>query len=65
MEPNQIPPKSEWAEMSVDQLLDVKLKMSDTYYKMRSINSSFSNQYLKFISELDVLILRREAEREM
>ena len=56
MEENVIPPKSEWHTLTVNQLYDVKLKMSDRYYAMRGINASFTNQYFKFISELDAMI---------
>jgi hypothetical protein len=64
MEPNKIPPKSEWKNFTVSQLFDLKSKMTDTYYGMRQINASFAPQYLKFISEIDVLIQTREAEAE-
>lgn len=64
MEEKIIPPKSEWKEMTVQQLLDVKLMMSDRYYNMRSINASFAEQYLKFISELDAWIERKTEEAQ-
>jgi hypothetical protein len=61
MEENVIPPKSEWPTLSVNQLYDIKLKMSDKYYAMRGINASFTNQYFKFISELDAMISALES----
>jgi len=56
MEENVITPKNEWHTLSVNQLYDVKMKMSDKYYAMRGINASFTNQYLQFISEIDARI---------
>jgi len=61
METNKIPPKAEWSTLSILQLYDVKAQMADTYYNMRRINASFAPQYLKFLSELDALIQKREA----
>lgn len=55
-----IPPKSEWSTLSVNQLYDVKLKMTDRYYAMKGINASFTNQYFKFIAELDARIYALE-----
>jgi hypothetical protein len=60
----EIPPKSEWREMSIPQLLDVKLLMNDRYFAMRSINASFANQYLQFVGEIDALIQRKQEEAE-
>lgn len=62
MEEQKIPAKSEWNEMTVTQLMDVKSAMSERYYNMRGINASFSNQYLKFIGDLDALIQRKQNE---
>jgi hypothetical protein len=59
---NKIPPRSEWKEMSISQLFEVKNKVSDTYYNMRSVNASFANQYLKVLNELDALIQKRETD---
>jgi hypothetical protein len=59
-----IPPKAEWREMTVVQLMDVKYLMNEKYYAMRSIDASFANQYLKFISEIDALIARKSQEQE-
>ena len=56
MEDNTIPPRSEWHTLSINQLYDIKLKMSEKYYAMRGINASFTNQYLQFISEIDARI---------
>lgn len=60
----KIPPRSEWFEMSVQQLFDVKYQMTDRYYSLMRINASFASQYKKFIDELDALIAKRENERE-
>lgn len=57
---NKIPPKSEWNDLTIMQLYDVKSQIADTYYNMRSINASFSNQYLQYLSEVDALIRGRE-----
>jgi hypothetical protein len=61
---NKIPPKSEWEKLSIVQLYDVKSQMADTYYNMRRINASFAPQYLRFISEIDSLIKKREAAEQ-
>lgn len=59
-----LPPKSEWKDMSVNQLLDLKIDLYNIYYSLRSSGASFANQYLGFIGELDALILRKQAEAE-
>jgi hypothetical protein len=59
-----IPPKNEWRDMSVIQLMDVKHLMNEKYYAMRRIDASFANQYLKFINELDVLISMKSMESD-
>lgn len=61
MDNTKIPPRSEWRDMSIQQLWDVKLQLSDKYYAMRSVNASFSNQFLVFISEIESLIARKQA----
>lgn len=64
MEDNQIPPKSEWKNLSILQLYDTKTQLVNRYFNMRQINASFAEQYRKFISEIDDLIRAREAEKE-
>lgn len=59
-----LPPKSEWKDMSINQLLDLKIELYNIYYGLRSSGASFANQYLGFIGELDALILRKQAEAE-
>lgn len=61
---NKIPVKSEWINLSINQLYEVKNNMTDTYYNMKGINASFATQYLKFIDELDALISRKMLELE-
>ena len=56
MEDNQIPPKSEWKNLNSIQLYDIKSQLMSKYFDLKSINASFSNQYLKFIYEVDALI---------
>ena len=62
MEENKIPPRSEWKNMSIQQLYDVQLALTDKYYAMRNINASFTNQFMNFISEVEALISRKQAE---
>lgn len=57
---NGILPKSEWKNLSINQLFDNKFKMQDLYLNMRSVNASFSNQYLKLIEEIDQLIIKKQ-----
>lgn len=64
MSSSEIPPKKEWANLSITDLYAVKTNLVNLYFDMRSINAGFAEQYRKFISELDELISRREAERE-
>lgn len=59
----KIPPRNEWKELSVAQLIDVKNQMMDVYYAMRQSKATFANQYQIFINEIDALIARRDAER--
>jgi hypothetical protein len=60
-----IPPKSDWPGMSVQQLIDVRMQMTDRYYNMKGINASFTNQYLRFISEIEALISAKSQEQEV
>ena len=62
MEENKIPSKSEWTELNIQQLYDVKTAMTNRYFSMREINASFSKSYLTFIRELETLIAYREHE---
>ena len=64
MDEKQIPPKSEWREMTVLQLMDVKQMLTDKYYAMRGINASFANQYMRFMSDIDSLIAIKGLEQE-
>lgn len=64
MSSSEIPPKKEWANLSITDLYAVKTNLVNLYFDMRSINAGFAEQYKKFIGELDELISRREAERE-
>lgn len=62
MDEHQIPPKSEWPNLSVQQLYEVKNAMTDKYWAMRGINASFANAYLGFMNHLDLIIVHKEAE---
>ena len=64
MASNDIPAKKEWEKLSLMELYNVKTDLLNLYFDMRAINAGFAEQYKKFISELDALISRREAERE-
>jgi hypothetical protein len=66
MENNKkLPPKTEWKNLTISQLLDLKNDMYDIYFGLRGANASFANQYLGFINELDALISRKQIEAEM
>ncbi len=60
MEEYKIPPRTEWKDLSVMQLYELKTNMMNRYYSLRSINASFAEQYVKFLQEIDALILSRE-----
>lgn len=64
MSDHEIPAKSEWVNLSINQLYDVRAKMQSKYLMLHTISASFSSQYLKFIEELDLLIKRQELARE-
>lgn len=59
---NKIPLRSQWKDMTISQLFEVKTQVSDTYYRMRSVNASFANQYLTILDELDAMIQKREVD---
>lgn len=61
---DEIPPKSEWNNLTITQLYDVKTLMSNRYYSMRGINASFSSVYLRFAHEVDAVIRRKELESQ-
>jgi hypothetical protein len=65
MEKTKIPPKSEWRNLSINQLYDVKSQMSSTYYDLKGINASFAGQYLQFMGELEGLIRNRETAEQL
>jgi hypothetical protein len=60
---DNIPPKSEWKDLSVDQLYATRAQMLSRYYNMRAVNASFANQYMSFMNELDALLAMREQEK--
>jgi hypothetical protein len=64
MTDNEIPAKSEWADLSINQLHDARSKMQSKYLMLAGISASFSSQYLKFIDEIDFLIKKQEAAVE-
>jgi hypothetical protein len=59
----KIPPKSEWAALSINQLYEVKVNITNKYYAMKDINASFASQYLVFIRDIEGFIVRRENEK--
>lgn len=61
---NEIPPKTEWKNLSINQLYDVKSQLIDLYYGMSGARASFANQYRKFISDVEILIRAKESEIE-
>lgn len=58
----QLKPKSEWAELTVTQLYEMKTQMTNLYYDMRHSGATFANQYLGYIGDIDALIARKESE---
>lgn len=60
----QLKPKSEWTEMTVQQLYEMKTQMTNLYYDMRYSGATFANQYLGYINDIDALIARKEAEQQ-
>lgn len=58
----EIPPVSDWHGLTLNQLYDVKINLSNKYYAMRGINASFTNQYIKFIEQIETFIKRKESE---
>lgn len=65
MEENKIPPKTEWPSLTIDQLLNVKTDLQSAYWKMKSIQASFANQYLMYISQVETLINIKEMESHL
>ncbi len=55
--------KSEWNELSLPQLYDLKTQMANLYFDMRYSGATFASQYLGYANEIDSLISRKEAER--
>lgn len=60
----QLKPKSEWREMTIQQLYEMKTQMTNLYYDMRYSGATFANQYLGYINDIDALIARKEAEQQ-
>ena len=63
-EKRPIPPRSEWKEMSITQLYDLKTDMLNLYYGMRASGATFAAQYSKFVSEIDALIQKKQTEAD-
>ena len=59
-----LPPKNEWKDMSINQLIDLKNDLYNIYFGLCASGASFANQYLGFINELDALILKKQTEAE-
>jgi hypothetical protein len=59
----QLKPKSEWKDMTTQQLYELKTQMTNLYYDMRYSSATFSNQYLGYVNDIDKLIAFKEAEQ--
>ena len=64
MENNQIPPKNEWPNLTINQLYEVKNKLLNKYWSMQQINASFANSYLGFVNYVDAIIQFKENEAQ-
>jgi hypothetical protein len=58
---SDIPPKSEWRNLSIGQLYDLRTKLTNKYYDLLRINASFADQFQRFGRECDALIAYQEA----
>ena len=58
-EQEKIPPRSEWRDMGINQLFEVRSQMQTRFFALVSVGAGFAPQYQKFISELDELISLR------
>jgi hypothetical protein len=58
----KIPGRSEWKDMSVNDLYKTKTQMIDLFFKVSSAGATFTAQYQQLISELDALISQRESQ---
>lgn len=61
----QIPPQSEWKNLSTSQLFDLRTTLLNKYYDLKRINASFADQFLAFSKNVDVLLERQEQIRLM
>ena len=55
-------PKSEWNDLTLMQLYDLKTQMMNLYFDTRYSGATYANQYLGYVNEIDSLIQRKEAE---
>jgi hypothetical protein len=60
---SDITPMSEWKNLSISQLYDLKIKLTNKYYDMTRINASFASQFLNFVRDCETLIAFREQEQ--
>lgn len=58
----KIPSRSEWKDMSVNDLHKTKLQMIDLMFKASSAGATFIGQYQGFISEIESLISQKESQ---
>lgn len=57
-----IPPKDEWKSLSISQLYELKVNLTNRYFDLKQINASFADQFLVFLRDAESLIAVRERE---
>lgn len=62
-EHKQLPPESEWVNLSQSQLFDLKSDLLNKYYDLLRINASFAPQFLAFANRVDALLELRAQQQ--
>lgn len=60
----QLAPKSEWGEMTIQQLYELRTNMQTLYFDMLYSGASFAKQYQDQVKHISALIMQKESSTE-
>ena len=63
METPKITPRSEWPNLSVDKLYEVKNSLENRYYDMRNINEGYALQIRALLDQANYVLQAKELEQ--
>ena len=63
-EKKTLTPKSQWHELSIFQLNDLKTDFINLYYDMSRVGASNARDFLSFSEQVDALIAQKQAQEQ-